>query len=167
MQLRIQERRQKNTGKRPKAAAEAAAEAANEAARRADEAATGGVSKMIVNFEEPEDMKPPKSGETVAKLFGKMKKWFGSISSGAGSTLLGHLLSPGRVLVSDEGGKAAESDVSVSDLANISGTAGNLQEQITQLNGNMNDRIRSFPVSCGSHGASGGVTSPGNMIFIG
>lgn len=120
-----------------KAAAEAAAEAANEAAEKANEAATGGISKMIVNFEEPEDIELPESGETVDTLFGKMKKWLGNLSSGAGSSLLGHLFSPGRVLASDENGRVTDSNVSVADLANISGTTGNLQEQITQLNGNM------------------------------
>ena len=143
-----------------KAAAEAAAEAANEAAKRADEAATGGVSKMIVNFEEPESMEPPKSGETVGTLFGKMKRWFTGMSSGAGSTLLDRLLPPGRVLISDEAGKVAQSDVSVSDLANLSGTTGNLQEQITQLNGNI--LLNVYPV--GSIYMSVSNTNPGTLF---
>lgn len=131
-----------------KAAAEAAAEAANEAAEKANEAATGGISKMIVNFEEPEDIELPESGETVDTLFGKMKKWLGNLSSGAGSSLLGHLFSPGRVLASNENGRVTESKVSVADLANLSGTTGNLQEQITQLNGKLL-KVKSFTITTG------------------
>lgn len=127
-----------------KAAAEAAAEAAGEAAERANEAAIGGVSKMIVNFEESETLEPPESGETIGILFGKVKKWLESLSSGAGSTLLEHLFSPGKVLVSGEGGEIVESNVSVVDLASLSGTTGNLQEQITQLNDSI--LLRAYPV---------------------
>ena len=148
-----------------KAAAEAAAEAANEAAEKANEAATGGISKMIVNFEEPEGIELPESGETVDTLFGKMKKWLGNLSSGAGSSLLGHLFSPGRVLASNENGRVTESNVSVADLANLSGMTGNLQEQITQLNGKL--QIEAVPVTSNSNG---GVIltcrRQGNKIFL-
>ena len=136
-----------------KAAAEAAAEAANDAAEKANAAAEGGVSNLIVNIEETEASETLESGDTVGRLFGKIKKWIGNLSSGAGSTLLGHLFSHGKALISDAEGKITESEITSTDLEALSGISGNIQNQLAELNGKIPAKY------AGSASAGGSATS--------
>ncbi len=64
-------------------AANEAADRANAAADRADGVAEGGLSSMIVNFEESESRETIQSGSTIGNLFGKIKKWFSDLGSAA------------------------------------------------------------------------------------
>ena len=120
-----------------KLAMQQATEAANAAAEAARDYVLGDISEKTITFTEATERVDLESGESMATLFGKIKKWSSDLVTGAGSTLLGRLFSSGKVLISDNDGKVAESDVSTKDLANISGTTGNLQEQLTELNGKL------------------------------
>ena len=63
--------------------ANTAASAANDAAAAASAAAGGDVSSKTVTFETAESRSNVASGDSLATLFGKIKKWFSDIQDGA------------------------------------------------------------------------------------
>lgn len=83
-----------------------------------------------VDFETAAEREEISTGETLSSLFGKAKKWFSDLASGATSTLLGKNLEINRALIADSSGKVAASDVSSTELGYLKGAKKNIQEQI-------------------------------------
>lgn len=102
---------------------------------------SGGIDKiddLTVDFSQAESRENISSADNVKTILGKIMKWFSDLSAGAASSLLGQNLTAGKVLVSDDGGKVAASDVDASKVGFLSGVTGDLQEQINSLNSAIN-----------------------------
>lgn len=87
-----------------------------------------------IEFTESETLANIESGESVATIFGKLKKIAGSMLLGAASTLLGNNLTAARALVSDVNGKVGVSTITAEELGYLDGLTGNVQTKFNQLN---------------------------------
>ena len=84
--------------------------------------ATGQVdASTAIEFEENSSYANIESGESIATIFGKLKKIAGGILAGAGSTLLGANLTADRVLLSNSDGKITASTITATELAYLDG----------------------------------------------
>ena len=100
--------------------------------------ATGQVdASTAIEFEENSSYANIESGESIATIFGKLKKIAGGILAGAGSTLLGANLTTNRVLLSNSDGKITASTITDTELAYLDGLTGNVQQNINLLNEKM------------------------------
>lgn len=109
-----------------------------------------------VEFEEAATMANIESGETISTIFGKNRKIFTDLLTGAGSTLIGGGLTASRALVSNANGKVAVSSVTETELDCLDGVTKNIQEQFSELNGKMNwngiaNKPSTFPPSAHNH----------------
>ena len=96
--------------------------------------ATGQVdASTAIEFEENSSYANIESGESIATIFGKLKKIAGGILAGAGSTLLGANLTTDRVLLSNSDGKITASTITATELAYLDGLTGNVQKNINSL----------------------------------
>ena len=96
--------------------------------------ATGQVDPSTpIEFEEHSSYANIESGESIATIFGKLKKIAGGILAGAGSTLLGANLTTDRVLLSNSDGKITASTITATELAYLDGLTGNVQQNINSL----------------------------------
>ena len=96
--------------------------------------ATGQVdASTAIEFEENSSYANIESGESIATIFGKLKKIAGGILAGAGSTLLGANLTADRVLLSNSDGKITASTITATELAYLDGLTGNVQQNINSL----------------------------------
>ena len=100
--------------------------------------ATGQVDASTpIAFEEHSSYANIESGESIATIFGKLKKVVGGVLAGAGSTLLGANLTADRVLLSNSDGKITASTITATELAYLDGLIGNVQQNINSLNEKM------------------------------
>ena len=95
-----------------------------------------------VGFAENQLISNIESGESIKTVFGKLKKIIGSLLDGAASTLLGQNLSESRALVSDVNGKVGVSSITDTEIGYLSGLTKNAQTQFDELNGNINNLIK-------------------------
>ena len=103
--------------------------------------ATGQVdASTAIEFEENSSYANIESGESIATIFGKLKKIVGGILAGAGSTLLGANLTADRVLLSNSDGKITASTITAAELAYLDGLTGNVQKSINSLTENKLDK---------------------------
>ena len=96
--------------------------------------ATGQVdASTAIEFSENSSYANIESGESIATIFGKLKKIAGGILAGAGSTLLGANLTADRVLLSNSDGKITASTITATELSYLDGLTGNVQQNINSL----------------------------------
>lgn len=105
----------------------------------------GNIDDTTVSFSQATVRSNIQSGETVSTIFGKIRKWFADISSGAVSTLLGDNLTTSRALTSDSSGKVAVSDVTSTELGYLAGVTSGIQGQINTLS---TENATVEPVDC-------------------
>ena len=99
--------------------------------------ATGQVdASTAIEFSENSSYANIESGESIATIFGKLKKIAGGILAGAGSTLLGANLTADRVLLSNSDGKITASTITATELSYLDGLTGNVQQNINSLTEN-------------------------------
>lgn len=94
-----------------------------------------------IDFIENKEIENIMSGETLSVLFGKIKKVIGSVISGAGSTLLNGNMAGSRVIGTDNKGKLAITNISLSELATLSGVTGSIQEQFNNIKEEFKDNF--------------------------
>lgn len=104
---------------------------------RYDSGGTDKIDDLTVDFSQADSRENIAPTDTMKIILGKIMKWFSDLSAGAASSLLGQNLTAGRVLVSDDGGKVAASDVDASKVGFLSGVTGDVQGQINSLNSAM------------------------------
>lgn len=131
---------------------------------------TGSVNANTpIEFSEAETLANIESGEAIAIIFGKTKKFFADILDGAVSNLLGENLTDKRVLVSDAEGKIKASTVTDTELDCLDGVKSNIQTQIDNLSTNLapvSYTIGDIYTSLDSVATIGYARRIGNIVFM-
>lgn len=97
----------------------------------------GNASQTTVTFEQAAQLANVNSGDSMSVALGKLSKLYAELESGQLGNAFSGDIAEGRALISDASGKISASEITSTELGALDGISGNIQEKLTELNGNL------------------------------